>query len=142
MVHYGRSLLLAALIGATFLPAAAQDAPNLVGTWKGTAEAVHIGSNPYRATDRSGVSFSAEPLEFTFVIAEQQGNRFAGESSSGESRETLIGALRPDNSGGVILDNDGRYDFSLRDADTLDLCHSHSNQTSRVAACYTVTRER
>ena len=79
---------------------------------------------------------------FTFAITGQQGNRFAGESSSGEFRETLVGALRPDNEGGVILDDDGRYDFTLRDADTLDLCYSHSSQTSRVVACYTVTRAR
>jgi hypothetical protein len=141
MVHLGRPLLLAVLIGGSSLPAAAQDAPDLVGTWKGTAEAVHVGPTPYR-TGETGVNFSTNPLEFTFVISEQQGNRFVGELSTGEFKETVIGALRPDNAGGVMLDNDGRFDFTLRDADAMDLCYGHSNQTSRVVGCYTLTRAR
>ena len=38
-------------------PARAEDPPNLVGTWKGIAHAVHIGSNPYRVAEKAGPNF-------------------------------------------------------------------------------------
>ena len=116
-------------------PAPAQDVPNLVGTWKGTAQAVSIGANPYRETTTQPV-FSANEIEFTFTITEQKGNRLSGTSTDGRRKETLIGALSPNNQGGVILDDDGQYLFTIRDRDTLDACYFHSNTTSKVVACY------
>lgn len=140
MVHRVRCLVLSATLGIVSLPAAAQEIPDLVGTWKGATTAVHVGSNPYRATGQEGVTFSSDPIEFTYTISEQQDGRFAGEMSGGTNRETIIGALRPDNQGGVMLDNDGQYHFTLRDPNTIDLCYSHLNPSSRVVACWTVTR--
>ena len=50
--------------------------------------------------------------------------------------ETLIGAISPDNKGGVVLDDDGEYLFTIRDSDTLDTCYRHRTSASRVVACY------
>ncbi len=124
----------------TALPAAAQDLPNLVGTWKGTAEAVHTGPNPYRDAGQPGVIFSEKPIEFTYEIKEQKDRRFAGEMSGGNNKELLLGAFRHDGEGGVMLDNDGEYDFALLDPNTMDLCYRHLNPTSRVVACWTLKR--
>ena len=131
----------ASCVAALALPAAAADAPNLVGTWKGEAQAVHIGPNPYRLPDGNKPTFGNDPITFTYVIDQQEGARFAGHTE-GKFVETIIGALQPaDFKGGVFLDDDGTYQFTLRDENTMDLCYYHLYPTSKVVACYTLTRQ-
>ncbi len=129
-----------ALLALTTGAAWADDPPTLVGTWKGNAYAVQIGANPYRPEEGTGPSFPSAGIEFSFAITEQKGNRFAGTSSGGPRGETLIGAISPDNRTGVILDDDGEYAFTIRDAETLDVCYRHSIPKSRVVACYGLKR--
>jgi hypothetical protein len=121
-------------------PAASQQLPDLVGNWKGKLSAVHIGSNPYRVAQNPNVQFPSNEIEFTYAIKEQHGNRFAGESSGGNFKETIIGALKPDNKGGIMLDDDGRYDFTLVDPNTMDVCYAHQFPTSRIVTCFRLTR--
>ncbi len=128
------------LLTAMALPAAAQEI-NLVGTWKGTASAVHIGATPYRAAEGAGVNFS-EGIEYTYVISQQKGNRFAGELSGGKIKETIIGAVLPDNRGGIILDDDGHNNFVMIDSNTMDVCYHHQKAASKVVACLRLTRSR
>jgi len=120
----------------TAAPSRAVDIPNLVGTWKGTAQAVHVGNNPYRPSDRAGPNMSTSEIEFTFTISEQKDNRFSGQSTGGGRTETLIGAISPSNQGGTILDDDGQYVFTIRDPNTLDTCYSHQKPNDKVVACY------
>ena len=87
--------------------------------WKGSAQAVFLGSNPYRASRNPGVNYSPDIREFTFVIKEQNDNRFSGESTDGKRTEKLIGGISPDNKFGIVLDDDGQYVFTVRDNDTL-----------------------
>ena len=120
---------------------AAQDVPNLVGTWKGGTQAVHIGPNPYRVPENNGPNFGDNVIEFTYVVKEQDGTRFAGETE-GKFIETFIGALKPpDFRSGIFLDDDGQYDFTLRDETTIDMCYWHLYPTSKVVACWTLTRQ-
>lgn len=128
--------LAASLAGA----AAAEDIPNVVGTWKGSARAVIIGPNPYRVAESEGPNLPSGLIEFTYSITQQEDNRFAGASSGGKFGETLIGAINPDGKTGIMLDNDGQYLFTLRDADTMDVCYWHSNLTSKVASCWQLKR--
>jgi hypothetical protein len=142
-----RDKALSLVLGFGFLailasPGGAQQVPDMVGTWKGMLTAVHIGSNPYRVAQGNGVQFPPNEIEFTYVIKEQHGNRFAGESSGVNFKETIIGALKPDNAGGIMLDDDGRYDFTLVDANTMDACYAHQFPTSRVVSCFRATRSR
>jgi hypothetical protein len=127
-------------MGAISDPSSAQTAPNLVGTWKGMAQAVHMGVNPYRVPSSSAPVFSASTMEFTVTIVEQKDNRFTGKKSGGERTETLIGAISPNNQSGVMLDDDGQYLFTLRDQNTLDVCYNHLNPSGKVVACYTWKR--
>ncbi|MBN9023279.1 MAG: hypothetical protein J0H08_14545 [Rhizobiales bacterium] len=123
------------------LPASAADAPNLVGTWKGGTQAVHIGPNPYRLPDGNNPTFGDTVLDFTYVIDKQEGTRFSGHTE-GKFVETIIGALKPPAfDSGVFLDDDGTYDFTMRDANTIDLCYSHLYPTSKVVACWTLERQ-
>jgi len=140
--HSGALLLAVALLGSAPLPLAAQGAPDLLGTWRGRGYAVHIGPSPYRAPQQEGVNFPDNAIELTYVITRQEGNRFAGELSGGTHRETLIGALQPDNRGGIMLDDDGQYIFTMRDPDTMDLCYQHLYPSSKAVACFTITRSR
>jgi hypothetical protein len=118
------------------------DPPDLTGTWKGIATAISIGSNPYRPQVGDGPYFSDDEIEFTFNIAEQREARFAGTISAGERTETLIGGLIPPNfTAGIFLDDDGRYTFTIRDENTIDLCYDHLNPQSKVVACYSLSRE-
>ncbi len=139
LVHAACAAGVIVLASAGAVGAQTRISPNLEGTWKGTAYAVHIGSNPYRAAEKNSPNFPENGVEFTFSVPEQQGNRFAGTSSGGKFSETIIGTIHPDNRTGVILD-DSTYTFTLRNPNTLDLCYHHSFATSRVVACYTVTR--
>jgi hypothetical protein len=132
-------LALSAMVTATG-STNAQSVPNLVGTWKGTAQAIQMGVNPYRAPPSSAPVFSTNPMEFTVTIVEQKDNRFTGKKAAGERSETLIGAISPNNQSGVILDDDGQYLFTLRDQNTLDVCYNHLNPSGKVVACYTWKR--
>ena len=143
-LYRDRNLLVVILVlgamGAISDPSSAQTAPNLVGKWKGMAQAVHMGVNPYRVPSSSAPVFSASTMEFTVTIVEQKDNRFTGKKSGGERTETLIGAISPNNQSGVMLDDDGQYLFTLRDQNTLDVCYNHLNPSGKVVACYTWKR--
>ena len=139
-IRHAAAVTVFAGLVATSNQARADDPPKLVGTWKGVAQVVQIGANPYRVSEGNGPQFPASGLEFTFTITEQQGNRFAGTATGGRLSETLIGAISPDNRSGFVLDNDGEYAFTIRDAETLDLCYRHSYPSGRVVGCYAVKR--
>lgn len=140
IVHIACMAALSGLIALAASGARAQEPPNLIGTWKGSTQAVYIGSNPYRVAEKAGPNFSTTLIEFTYSITEQKGNVFAGTSGAGTFSETLIGAISPDNRSGVMSDDDGQYTFTIRDRNTLDICYQHSFPTSRVAACWTIKR--
>lgn len=121
--------------------ASAQTPPSLVGTWKGKAEAVFIGPTPYRVAEGTGPNFGGQ-IEYSYVVKQQQGNRFSGEQSAGKVTEVIIGSLRPpEYRSGVILDHDGESDFTLRNATTMDVCYRHTNMTSKVVACFTLEKQ-
>lgn len=142
MLATARAAGILCVIGVLAGPAvAAEDIPDLVGTWKGGTQAVHIGPNPYRVPETNGPNFGDNVIEFTYVIKEQVGTRFSGETE-GKFTETIIGALKPpEYRSGIFLDNDGQYDFTLRDNDTIDMCYWHLYPTSKVVSCWTITRQ-
>ncbi|MCK0207444.1 hypothetical protein MWN33_05285 [Starkeya koreensis] len=120
----------------------AQEPPNLVGTWKGMAQAVGIGPTPYRLPDGPGPVFFDKEMEFTYTITEQHGARFIGNMSSGSGKETLIGALQaPAFTSGTMLDDDGRYSVSVRDAGTIDVCYDHLYPKNKVVSCFTLKKQ-
>jgi hypothetical protein len=143
MFQRQRSLILAcALVVAAPLPADAQQPPNLLGLWKGMGTGVQVGPTLHRPAAVSGVKFPDNEIEFTYVITEQHGNRFAGQMSSAEAKETIIGALSPDNRSGLMLDDDGLYQFMLVEADTMDVCYSHFSTKGKFVGCMRLRRER
>jgi hypothetical protein len=141
----GIHFLQIAAIGAAVIFAAssasAQTPPNIVGTWKGKAQAVYVGPTPYRVSEGSGPNFGGE-IEYSYIVKQQQGGRFSGDQTAGKVTETIIGALRPPEfRSGIIIDQDGESDFTLRNATTMDVCYRHINLTSKVVACFTLEKQ-
>jgi hypothetical protein len=134
----------AAISALSLVPASraeAEDAPNLVGTWKGETLAVQIGPNPYRIPETNGANFPDNLIEFTYVVTRQEGTRFAGHTE-GKFTEDFIGMLKPpEYRSGIFIDDDGQYDFTLRDDRTIDMCYWHQYPTSKVVACWTLTKQ-
>jgi hypothetical protein len=130
------------LCAALAMPSMAQDtdAPNMIGAWTGKTYAVHIGSNPYRVAEGTGVQFPDNAIEFTYNITEQHGKRFAGKSSGGKFSETIIGMLAPDNRTAVMLDDDGQYMMTMVDPNTIDMCYYHLYPTNKVVSCWQIKR--
>jgi hypothetical protein len=141
MMHAKLSLISATLL-ALSLPALADDAPKLVGKWTGSVDgAVMVGNTPDRTAEAGKkVTFSNEPITFTFDITEQQGARFGGTMFNAKRSETLIGHFYPDNKSGIMLDDDGQYAFTLTNADTMQVCYDHAKPDSKVIACWTARR--
>lgn len=123
-------------------PAFSGEAPDMLGKWIGTVDsAIHAGTTPYRTAEPGKkITFAKEAMTFTLDIKEQQGARFGGELSNTKRSETLIGHLYPDNKSGVMLDEDGRYYFTLSDAVTMQVCYDHATPDSKVIACWTATK--
>jgi hypothetical protein len=140
MRHWQHAVILA---GALLLaaPAAAQP-PDLIGTWKGTGFAVRLGPSHYRTTKDVEAAFPDKAVEFTYVIKEQHGHRFAGEMTSERGKRTFIGAMQQDNRGGIILDNDGQYIFTLIDPNTIDMCYSCQYPDNKRVACFRLKHPR
>ena len=142
--RWGVAVLALLALAAAANPALAQQPPpNLVGTWKAVSPgAAVVGSNPYFSGAPQSEPYYTEPLEFTITIKGQKANRFIGELTDGKRTEKLIGAISPNNLGGVMLDDDGQYVFTIRDLETLDVCYSHTTAASKVVACFPWTKNK
>jgi hypothetical protein len=122
--------------------AQAQEPPNLVGVWKGSSLAVGIGSTPYRVPDGPGPTFYEQAQEYTYNFTEQKGARFIGTLTAGKGTETVLGSFQPPYfTGGIFIDDDGHYTFTMRDATTMDLCYDHLYPKSKVVACFTLKKQ-
>jgi hypothetical protein len=55
--------------------------------------------------------------------------------SSAQVSEKLIGALSVDGKRFVIADEDGTFNGTVVDSDTLDYCYTHVTPTDRAVAC-------
>ena len=122
------SLIVAALMSEATLAA---DVPSLVGTWTGQRD--RIAKVEGR---RGGLA--------TLVIAEQQGNTFAGHlkrsNVTGDEDEQLWGAFSPDGQLMMGSDEEGTYIFRLVDQNTLDYCYSETGPSAR-SVCARLARQ-
>lgn len=108
------SCFCAALLFA--LPAAAAEAPSLLGTWSGQAEGV-------------GAQDGWKKGPVTFVIGEQRGHAFTGKASyptaAGEATADIYGTVAMDGTTVFIADDDGAYAGTIS-GQTLKLCYVES----------------
>ena len=127
--------------------ACAQDVPDLMGTWVPT-DGAHIIDGPSRHRE-SGMaevagsgSLQGHTSDFVFRFEGQEGRTFWGVLASGQVSEKFIGALSPDGKRFVIADQDGAFNGTVVDADTLDFCYTHVTPTDRAVACGLLVRQK
>jgi hypothetical protein len=129
----------AVLVGFAVQHAAAAEFPNLVGEWKGKTSPVHVGSTGHAVPKGEGVNFTDE-FDITFKIENQKGNDIAGVVTTKNRNEPFIGSIRDDKTEGVMVDEDGHYEFKIVDVNTIDLCYWHITAESRVTTCFALKR--
>ena len=133
---------IALALGLLLAPASAfaQQVPDLKGTWKGTNEAVVLGSGPHH---QEGAR--AEPRtssqEVTMTVAGQEGRRFWGEFATATDKEPVLGIIGSDGSSIYMADPDGYILGSLTDDGQMDLCYLRAGSDLTVAACALLRKE-
>ena len=132
-------IALFALFAAT--PGAAQNAPDLRGTWKGESEAIVWGKStkhqpPAEPADQARLI--SVPL--TLTINKQDGRRFSATLSSPRANEVVVGVIS--RTGTIfIADDDGTDYVTLLGPDKIEICHLHATTETRNAACAELTRQ-
>ncbi len=145
MTHLRRGVMLALLVtGGTAAQAA--ETLDMKGTWRPTVGA-HLLDGPTRHRE-SGVRavpghsrLERNATTFTFKIDGQDGRAFWGNHGSTKVTETLMGVLSVDGKRFVMVDEDGRFDGTVVDANTLDYCYAHITPTDRAVACGVLVRD-
>lgn len=107
-------------------PAAAQDVPNIVGTWSGPSDG--LGKKDGWITG---------PV--TLVVSEQRGRSFRAKISypapgGGSQTETLAGTLTPDGKTIYLAADDGIH-IAVLQGTTLDACYVEPGENDGLALC-------
>lgn len=137
---------LAMLLGGATM-ATAQEVVDLKGTWL-PAQGAHIIDGPSRHIESGTApvagddSLTRHTSDFVFRFEGQEGRTFWGVLSSAKVSEKLVGALSVDGERFVMADQDGTFDGTVVDADTLDYCYVHVTPTDRAVACGLLVRQK
>jgi hypothetical protein len=127
--------------------AMAQAVPDLKGTWI-PAKGAHLVEGPTRHQQSGTVpvpgsdTLRTHTSKFVFRFEGQEGRTFWGVLSSAKVSEKVIGAISADGKRFVMTDEDGRFDGTVVDNDTLDYCYAHITPTDRAVACGLLLREK
>jgi len=127
--------------------AVAQEVPDLKGTWI-PAQGAHVIDGPSRhiqsgtAPVPGDATLQRHTSKFVFHIEAQDGRTFWGNLSSAKVSEKLIGAISVDGKRFVIADEDGTFNGTVVNGDTLDYCYTHVTPTDRAVACGLLIREK
>lgn len=130
-------------------PAMAQEVVNLKGTWT-PAKGVHIIDGQSRHSHSTDVKVQGaddthhtHTTKFTFRFEGQEGRKFWGVlTSSAQVSEKFIGAISVDGKRFVMTDEDGVFNGTVVDSDTLDYCYTHITPTDRAVACGLLLRDK
>lgn len=129
-------LFLTSLIGCLPTLVLAQSAPNMMGTWTGTATSTVMGSAMHHnIPNKKDDEIYFNKNEYTLVIDRQESLNFAGTLSTKMHKEVVLGAIAPDLQGGVMVDGDGTYTFKMLDPNMIQTCYVQINQP-KVVGCW------
>lgn len=130
------------LVLAFSLPAAAQEWPDLLGTWKGTSRSVVSGVGGHFTGDHGNTPRFAE-VELTIEWTEQNAGRYVGTVTSGSHTEGKLGVMSADGTTLLTVDHDGQSVGRIIDGNSFELCYaqtSHSDE-QMVVSCVTFERQ-
>ncbi|MDG2156169.1 MAG: hypothetical protein P8M26_09520 [Gammaproteobacteria bacterium] len=120
------AVLLSVVIGLSLASIVkADEFPSMVGTWKGTSEAVVLG-NPAYYPDRASEQAIPRPSSADFVInlTHQDGRRMWGSVSSSDMAEPWIGVFWNDRKSFQAVDADGQVMGRMVDANTMEVIYT------------------
>jgi hypothetical protein len=145
MRNYVLMAAMSACLAAT--AAAAQDAPDMKGQWRGKTHTIIAGSGGHWPSSKG--TFEQPALAEKDVVLDitgQQDDRFWGTTTltgNGETTsEPFIGIVTMDGHRVLIADTDGYY-WGGVDGETFDFCYSHAGGKtgSSVVNCTNVERQ-
>ena len=133
-----RAALAAAALALIVSPLAAQDFPDLKGTWTGTGWGVISGDLGHH--DPSDEPRFKDDGPWTIEITEQQGGGLIGTFGNDQLTETLIGVIADDGTTLHFVDEDSLLTGTLRSETEMGLCVQETG-AAMVATCYVLTRQ-
>ncbi len=132
-----RGLAVIAFALATFIAGpvvAADDFPDLKGTWTGKGEGVFV-SSPGSPTDSKFAT-----VDMTLVIDAQEDRRFAGTITMAGSTRPVVGVITKSNR--LLWSEPGGFvEGHLADANTIEGCFLRVSEFSQLAACEALKRQ-
>ncbi|MEO1224982.1 MAG: hypothetical protein AAFX92_12195 [Pseudomonadota bacterium] len=136
------AVIAAALALVTATPAAAQDYPDLLGTWAGVSETIVAGSTNHhqRAPGETQPDPRLVSVPITVIIDQQDGRRFSGTVNSPSASERIVGVVTSE---GRILwvDEDGYNEGVMIDDDRMDICYLLVQPLIQLASCVEMVRD-
>lgn len=117
---------------------AADAAPNLIGTWKGTIQSVGSGQRTH-ANPTTKPTFVS--VKLTIRIKQQKGRAFYGIKQSNRAFEQLVGVVGPDKTV-YFADEDGYQVGTLLAPNRLQQVYLEAGQQSQVAGYIVYKRVR
>lgn len=123
-------------------PAAAQQWPDLLGTWKGTSRSVVSGVGGHFTGEHDDKPRFAE-VELTIEWTAQDQGRYIGTITSNNHTEGKLGVISADGTSLLTVDHDGQSVGRLIDENAFELCYaqtSHSDE-QMVVSCVTFIRQ-
>jgi hypothetical protein len=140
-------MITAITVLTTAVPALAQTAPDLKGTWSGPWKTVIYGNNPHHPGHETLANAPRiREITFTFEIQGHEGRMFWGQHwSNPKLKEPFAAVIMPDGKTIVGVDGDGSFNGSITASDRVELCYTHpalNPSKSIVASCGTLQRSR
>lgn len=115
--------------------AAADEFPNMVGTWTGTSEAVVMGNPAYypaRAPEQSIPRSSS--ADFVLNLTHQDGRRMWGSVTSSNLSEPWIGAFWDDGKSFQAVDADGQIVGRMVDSNTMEIMYTQQAESTLITS--------
>lgn len=127
-------VLAAALIGAAS-SAQAGGVPKLVGDWDGDVKTVFFGQEYHNKEAPNRGKIALIDRKARFAIEGQEGARFWGKWTTGETTYDMVGAFRADGKSFVAAGTNGSMTGIMLGRNRFEACYTHSTQKHALANC-------
>ena len=110
--------------------------PDMRGQWKGTSQAVVMGTGPHNRADSKPGKSRASNQGFTLNITRQEGPKFWGELVSKDEVTTKLGVIASDNRTVYMVDNVGGHNTGkLIGPNKFEACYQRAERDHIVVGC-------
>lgn len=110
--------------------------PDMRGQWKGTSEAVVVGTGPHNRSDSQPGKPRTSNQDFTLSITHQDGPTFWGELDFRGEITTKLGVIASDKRTIYMVDNVGGHNTgTLISPNTFEACYQRPGRDHFVIGC-------